>query len=421
MKKRSCPEVEVMEIVKVRKEFPILETRCGDNPLVYLDNAATTQVPCCVLQRYTDHYARDNANIHRGTHCLSRRATREYENARTLAAKFIDAESPDCIVFTSGTTGAINTVARAWCAQRLSARSRVITTVMEHHSNYMPWLALCEKYGAKLVELPLDSESGIDMTALVRALDEGAELLAITHVSNVLSTVNPIREITEEAHKRGVAVLVDGAQAVREMPVSVRELDVDFYCFSGHKLLAPTGTGVLYAKSERLREFMTDNLGGGMVAEYANGTVIYEDFPQRLEAGTPNIAGAVALGRAMEYICETGREEIFGRERMLTAMLKDGLKRRGDVELLGQKGESGGSIVSITCGAAHPYDIAMLLDSLGIAVRAGHHCALPLHNALGLTEGSVRFSPAFYNTEQEIERAISCLDKVLQLIETGHV
>lgn len=403
-----------MDICTVRKDFPILDRTVNGKPLIYLDNAATTQMPSQVLSAYSRHYSSDNANVHRGIHTLSEISTGKLESVRAAAARFIGAPSPECVVFTSGTTGAINTVARAWAEGRARGDFSVVVTAMEHHSNYLPWLELCRRRGGELVEVPLDGDGRLDREALDRALTSKAILLAVTCVSNVTGAVNDAGEIIGLAHSRGVPVLLDAAQAAREFPIDVSLLDADFLCLSAHKMLGPSGVGVLYIAPRHFPELSPDGLGGGMISDIKSGLPVYEQMPYLLEAGTPNIGGIVAFEQAIRYIVSIGRAEISERERSLTARLRKLLSQLPGVRILGGS-SAGGSCVSVVSDRFHPYDAAVLLDKQGVAVRSGTHCAIPCHRAFGV-EGSLRFSPAFYNTESEIDAAAMALDRALFIL-----
>ncbi len=396
----------------IRKDFPILDTDIGGVPVAYLDNAATTQVPLPVLERVREHYLHDNANVHRGIHTLSERSTAAFEGARETAARFLGAESAEEIIFTQGTTDAINTVASGM-RRSIGRGDSIVVTSLEHHSNFVPWQQLCEEKGARFGVVPCPAGE-IDMAALRRELESSPKLVCVTQVSNLTGTVMPLREIIECAHAAGAAVLVDGAQGVRHEPVNVRELDCDFYCFSGHKLLAPTGIGVLYGKRERLQQLTPARYGGGMVdIVLASGTT-FGDLPYRLEAGTPNYVGAVALGAAIEYIERTGREEISRTEHELLAYAERALAQIGGLRILGSPARRAG-VISFTLEGIHPYDAASILDKLGIALRSGTHCAQPGLNECGV-ESAIRLSPAFYNTREEIDRCCAAIRRTMEML-----
>lgn len=408
-----------LDLTAIRNNFPLLQQTIEGSPLIYLDNAATTQLPEPVLDCIVEHYTRYNGNVHRGAHRLSQLSTAHLEQARATVAAFLGASSPASIIFTSGATASINLVALAYCRQFLQSGDEILVTDMEHHSNYLPWLRACRRYGAKLKLIPVSPDGTLSLPMIEQLLTKRSRLFAVTHVSNVLGTINPIEEIVRLCHAAGVPVLVDGAQAVREVPVNVAELDVDFYCFSGHKLLAPTGIGVLYLKQKWLDILEPVFLGGGMVQGLENHEFLLDRPPLRFEAGTPNYAGAIALGHAIGYLQEIGREDIADRERRLNAKLRSLLVSTAGVSLL-PCGAAHTGCVSFVTGHAHAYDVAMLLDSMGIAIRSGHHCALPLHESLGL-EGSLRVSPAFYNTEEELLRFQQALERALSLLLAGTV
>ena len=403
-----------MDICSIRKDFPILGREVNGNPLIYLDNAATTQMPSQVMTAYFRHYSSDNANVHRGIHTLSDISTEKLETARAAAARFIGAASPECVVFTSGTTDSVNTVARAWAESRARGGFSIVVTAMEHHSNYLPWLDLCRRYGGNFVEIPLGSDGLLDTDALGKALTPETILFAVTYVSNVTGAVNDVKSLISLAHSRGVPVLVDAAQAAREFPIDVSDLDADFLCLSAHKMLGPSGVGLLYVAERHFQELSPFRLGGGMISDIRNGLPVYEEMPHFLEAGTPNIGGIVAFHEAISYIESVSRGYITERETMLTSRLREMLSQLKDIRILGPS-ETGGSCVSIVSGRFHPYDAALLLDKQGVAVRSGTHCAIPCHSALGVS-GSLRFSPAFYNTETELEAAVTAFDRALDIL-----
>ncbi|MBR4231600.1 MAG: cysteine desulfurase [Oscillospiraceae bacterium] len=404
-----------MDICSVRQDFPILDRTVNGRKLIYLDNAATTQMPSQVLSAYSQHYFSDNANVHRGVHTLSDISTEKLESARAAAALFIGAPSPECVVFTSGTTDSVNTVARAWAENRATGDFSVVTTAMEHHSNYLPWLDLCRRHGGKLIEIPLGPDGRLDIDALKDNLTPKTILFAVTYVSNVTGSVNDVKKLIDLAHSKSVPVLIDAAQAAREFPISVSELDADFLCLSAHKMLGPSGVGLLYIAERHFQELAPFRLGGGMISDIRDGTPVYEEMPHFLEAGTPNIGGIVAFHEAIRYIEGVSRGYITERETMLTSRLREMLSQLQGVRVLGPT-DNVGSCVSVVSNRFHPYDAAVLLDKLGVAVRSGTHCSIPCHRAFGV-EGSLRFSPAFYNTEEEIDTAVDAFDRVLHILD----
>ena len=406
-----------MDITMIRREFPILDRSVNNRKLIYLDNAATTQVPDCVLDAFTRHYHTDNANAHRALHFLGTASTGAVEETRKRTAEFIGAEGSRNIIFTSGTTAAIGLAAGSYVLPALESAGTdaVITTVMEHHSNYLPWLEICKKSGAGLKVTGLTPEGTLDLEQLKAFLSEGAALLAVTFCSNVTGAVNPVGKIVEMAHRQGVPVLVDAAQYVRDHIIDVRKTGVDFLCFSAHKMMGPPGLGVLYASDKMLDAMEPFMPGGGTVYDIKDGVPQYEEPPACFEAGTANIGGIAAFGETLSYIERVGRDAVILREQMLTGILKDRLKTIPGVGILGPETGASGSCVSINVEGCHFYDLAVLMDKQGVAVRSGNHCAVPLHQELGLT-GSLRFSPAFYNTEQEIETAVTALERAIGIL-----
>ena len=404
-----------MNIEMIRKDFPILQETIHGRPLIYLDNAATTQVPLPVLHCLSQHYMHNNGNVHRGIHTLSERSTLGMEAVREKVAGFIGAPSPDSILFTSGTTASINLAASSYCNRLLKPGDNIVVSSLEHHSNYLPWLEQCRRAGAEFRVLPLEADGTMSLRKLDQLLDQRTRIFAVTQVSNVTGMVSPIPEMVRLCHRRNIPILVDGAQAVRELEVDVQALDVDFYCFSGHKMLAPTGTGVLYVKDQWHELLEPVFYGGGMIQSFqADGTPVFEPFPLKLEAGTPNYAGIIALGAAVDYCVKLGKHNLAAQEHKLAELLLHRLEGEPEVRVLGTAPNRTGCI-SFTVSGCHPYDLALLLDRLGIAVRSGHHCAIPAHRALGV-EHSVRASVAFYNTEAEIDAFIAGLRRAITAV-----
>ena len=383
---------------EIRKDFPILSRLVNGRPLVYLDNAATTQIPLPVLEKVREHYATRNANVHRGIHTLSNESTRALEDARRTAARFIGARE-DEVVFTSGTTDGLNMLAQAF-REVLQPGDEIVVTAMEHHSNFVPWQQLCARTGAVFRVCPLARTGDIDPDALTELVSDRTRIVACAQVSNVLGIVNPLREIAETAHAAGAVFVVDGAQGARHGSTDVRTMGCDFYVFSGHKMTAPGGTGVLYGRREQFAKLVPPRFGGGMVDKVTAERTTFEPAPGGWEAGTPNYQGAVGLAAAMDYLTEIGREEIAAYEQHLIDLTEEVLSDVPGVRVLGEPEERVGC-VSFTLEGIHSFDAAALLDKLGVAVRSGHHCAQPLLASLGL-EHCVRVSPAFYNTENEI-------------------
>ena len=412
---------------KVRKDFPILKREIHGHPLAYLDNAATTQKPKCVIDALVNFYEKHNSNISRGVYTLAEEATEIYEDGRETVAKFIGAADSGKIIFSRGTTESINLVAAAWIQPKLKAGDRIIVTEMEHHSNLVPWQLAAQTSGAELLYWPINLESeksGIgsldlqkfeEMLKNATKIKQGIRLLAVTAVSNVLGTVNPIAEIVKIAHSHGVPVLVDAAQAAARMPIDVARWDCDFLAFSGHKIYGPTGIGVLYVKNERLEEMQPFQGGGGMIRQVDRQTSTWADAPQKFEAGTPPVAEVYGLTAAVEYLSDIGMQEIQQHEIELTTHALKRFAEFNDLELYGpQDINSRSGVLSFNLRNVHPHDVAQVLDESGIAVRAGHHCTQVLHKRLGIV-ASVRMSFGLYNNTSEIDLLISELDRCRQL------
>lgn len=397
----------------VRRDFPVLDQEVNGHPLVYLDNAATTQKPEQVIEAISNYYRRDNANVHRGAHTLSDRATRAFENARERAARFINSPAASQVIWTSGTTEAINLVANSWGRTNLKPGDRILVSWLEHHSNIVPWQLVAAATGAELVPIPVTDGGEIDLDALDGLLDERVRMVAVNHVSNALGTVNPVADITRRAQAAGARVLVDGAQSVAHWPVDVQALDCDFYTFSGHKLFGPTGIGVLWGR-ETLLESMPPFLGGGEMIETVSFTgTTFSALPFKFEAGTPNIAGAIGLGAAIDYV--EGLDRAAAAEHEAT-LLQRTLELAGDIpglRRIGTPAHSAG-IFSFLLEGTHPSDLGMLLDQQGIAVRTGHHCAQPLMDRFGIP-GTVRASYSIYNTQEDVTRLFEGIHKARSL------
>lgn len=402
-----------MDIAKIREDFPILGQQVYGKPLVYLDNAATTQKPQCVIDSINDAYRNVNANVHRGVHFLSQRATDRMEAARETVRRFIGAGSTEEIIFTRGTTESINLVASSFAAAFLQPGDEVLVSEMEHHSNIVPWQLQAERYGFKLRAIPVNADGLLDMDAFKTMLTDRTKLVSVAHVSNVLGTVNPVGEIVSCAHGHNVPVLVDGAQSVPHMPVNVSELDADFYAFSGHKVYGPTGIGVLYGKRELLEKMPPYQGGGEMINHVAFDGTTYNGLPFKFEAGTPDYIGTVALAEALDYLSAIGMEEIDRRERQLCSYALESLKTIPGIRIIGNA-ENRCGVVSFLLGDVHPSDVGVLLDKLGIAVRTGHHCAEPLMRKFGIP-GTVRASFALYNTEAEADALAAGLERIRKM------
>lgn len=390
------------DIRAIRAQFPVLQLNRHGRPLVYLDTAATSQKPLAVIESINDYYRRYNANVHRGVYALSEEATAAYEGARAAVARFIGAAAPEEIVFTRNTTEAINLVAYSWGRRHLGPGDAILTTEMEHHSNLVPWQILAEERNARVLYLPIDADGRLDLGQLDAVLAQGVKLVAVTQVSNVLGTVNPVAEIARHAHAAGALMLVDAAQSVPHMRIDVADLDCDFAAFSGHKMLGPTGIGVLYGKRALLDAMPPFLAGGSMIRQVTLARTTYADVPQRFEAGTPAIAEAVGLGAAIEYLNQLGMDWVHAREQPLTRYLLDTLAEVPGVTVYGPGARERGGVVSFNLRGVHPHDVASILDEEHIAVRAGHHCCQPLMHVLGVT-ATTRASVYFYNTEDEID------------------
>jgi cysteine desulfurase / selenocysteine lyase len=401
------------DVQAVRHDFPILRERVHDKPLVYLDNAATTQKPQAVIDRLTTFYAHENANVHRGVHLLSERATDAYEDARRTVCRFLNAADPREIVFVRGTTEAINLVAQSYGRSHVAPGDEIVITTMEHHSNIVPWQMLCEQTGARLRVVPITDAGELRLDAYEAALSERTKIVAVVHVSNALGTINPVAEIVRLAHGRGIPVLVDGAQAVAHMLVDVRRLDCDFYTFSGHKIFGPTGIGVLYAKAPLLEAMPPYQGGGDMISSVTFERTLYNVLPYKFEAGTPNIAGAIGLAAALDYVDAIGLDRINAYERELLAYGTDALSQIAGLRLTGTAADKAG-ILAFALEGVHPHDIGTILDRQGIAIRTGHHCCQPLMDRLGVP-ATARASLALYNTREEIDALAAALDTVREV------
>jgi len=402
-----------LDVTSIRQDFPILRRQVHGRPLVYLDNASTTQKPQAVIDRLTRFYAEENANVHRGVHRLSELATDAYETARAAVAGFLNAAASREIVFVRGTTEAINLVADSFGRSRVGAGDAVVISAMEHHSNLVPWQRLCEERGARLRIIPTSDAGELDLDAYEALLDDRTRIVAVVHVSNALGTINPIEDIARLAHGRGIPVLVDGAQAAAHMPVDVQALGCDFYAFSGHKMLGPTGIGALYARASLLEAMPPYQSGGDMISSVTFERTTYNALPHRFEAGTPHIAGAVALGAAIDYLTAIGLDRIACAEHGLLAYATTVLSDIPGVRVIGTARRKAG-ILSFVLDGVHPHDIGTMLDRDGIAIRAGHHCCQPLMHRLGLA-GTARASLALYNSRDEIDALGAALHRVREM------
>lgn len=402
------------DVEAVRRDFPILDQQVNGRPLAYLDNGATTQKPLSVIQAVADYYRNDNANVHRAAHELSDRATQAFEQARAKVAQFIGSPSAEQLVWTRGTTESINLVAATWGVSNVSKGDRILVSVMEHHSNIVPWQLLAERVGAEVVPVPVSAKGELEMSVFTDLLDERVKMVAMAHVSNALGTVNPIQEIVRLSHRVGARVLVDGAQGPSHLNVNVQELGCDFYAFSGHKLFGPTGIGVLWGKQDLLEAMPPYQGGGEMIQRVSFEGTTFNSVPFRFEAGTPNIAGVIGLGAAVDYLSELDREAAFAHEHQV---LNYAFERASGIEGLKRYGMAAHQvgIFGFLIDGVHPSDLGTLLDKQGVAVRTGHHCTQPLMEFFNIP-GTVRASFAFYNTTGEVDRLFEGLEKACELL-----
>jgi cysteine desulfurase / selenocysteine lyase len=397
------------DVEAIRRDFPILSREVYGKPLVYLDNAASAQKPQAVIDAITHAYSNEYANVHRGLHFLSNAATDAYEKAREKVRDFLNAESVDEIVFTKSATEAINTVAHGWGMPNIGEGDEIVLSIMEHHSNIVPWHFIRERQGAKLVWVPVDDEGAFHIEEFEKRLTGRTKLVAITHMSNALGTITPIKEIVEIAHARGIPVLVDGSQGAVHLPVDVRELGCDFYVFTGHKLYGPSGIGVLYGRKEMLEAMRPFQGGGEMIEDVSEDRVTYNHPPHRFEAGTPPIVQAIGLGAAIDYVRSIGREAIEAHEAELAAYAHERLSRINSMRIFGNA-PGKGAIISFELQGIHAHDVSMVIDRAGVAVRAGTHCAQPLLKRFGVTS-TCRASFAMYNTKAEVDALAEALEK----------
>ncbi len=399
------------DINEIRKDFPILRQTVYGKPLIYLDNAATTQKPQCVIDAITEAYTNVNANVHRGVHFLSQKATEQYEAARETVRRFINAKHSHEVIFTRGTTESINLVAHSFGETFLAAGDEVIVSTMEHHSNIVPWQLLADRKGIKLRVIPLTSDARLDKEAYTALFNEKTRLVSITHTSNVMGVTNPVKEFIDIAHSHNVPVLIDGAQSIPHKKVDVQELDADFLVFSGHKIYGPTGIGVLYGKEEMLDKMVPYQGGGEMIQTVRFEKTTYNELPYKFEAGTPDYVGAIALAKALDYVNGISIEQIAMHEQQLTRYTLENLQEIPRMRIFGNPD---GSAISFLIGDIHPADLGTLLDRLGIAIRTGHHCAQPLIDHFGIP-GTVRASFAMYNTYEEADALIAGINRVVKM------
>lgn len=398
---------------KIREDFPILNQTVYNRPLVYFDNAASTQKPVQVIRAISGYYETDNCNIHRGVHFLSQRATEAYEETRKVVQRFINAASSSEIIFTKGTTESINLVASSFGKQYISPGDEVLISIMEHHSNIVPWQQMCLEREAKVKFVPIHENGELDMDAFRKMVNEKTKLVAITHVSNVLGTINPVKEIIAYAHTYGIPVLVDGAQSIPHLGADMHDLDCDFYCFSGHKMYAPMGIGVLYGKEKFLEALPPYQSGGEMIKEVHTDRTTFNELPFKFEAGTPNVEGVYGLHAAIGYLQDLGMENIRNYEHEILKYATDKLTAMGDIRIIGTAKEKT-SLISFLIGTIHPYDTGVIIDKMGIAVRTGHHCAMPLIEWYKIP-ATVRASFAFYNTVEEIDSLVEAIIRVKEM------
>ena len=411
---RAVPVRAPLDVERVRRDFPILSRTVRGRPLVYLDNANSTQKPRAVLDTETRFYAEQYANIHRGVYLLSQDATAAYDRARERVARFLNARSPREIVFVRGTTEAINLVASSWGRTHLGAGDEVLLSGMEHHSGIVPWQLACEAAGAKLAVIPVDDAGELDLEAAAKLFTARTRILSVIHVSNALGTVNPVKDLIAMAHARGVPVLLDGAQTISHRPVDVQDLGCDFYVFSGHKLFGPTGIGVLWAREEILDAMPPYQGGGNMIHEVRFEKTTYAPLPFKFEAGTTNIAGTLGLAAAIDYVEGLGYDAIEAHEARLVRHVLEALPRVPQVKVIGAPKDRVG-VFSLTIDGVHPHDAGTILDLEGIAVRAGHHCTQPLMARFGVP-ATIRASLAFYNTEKECDALVSGLARCVEVL-----
>lgn len=403
-----------LNVEEIRKDFPILHRQVNGKPLVYFDNGATSQKPQQVIDVINRYYQHENSNIHRGIHTLSQEATDAYEKARTTVQQFINAKHHHEVIFTSGTTGSINLVASSFGKKHLQAGDEIIISTMEHHSNIVPWQMICEEKGAILKVIPISDKGELLMDEFEKLLSSKTKLVSITHVSNTLGTINPVKEIIKLAKAVGAAILIDGAQAVPHTKVDVQALDCDFYAFSAHKMFGPTGVGILYGKEAILNELPPYQGGGDMIKTVTFEKTTYNELPHKFEAGTPNIVGGLGLAAAIDYMNNIGIENIEAYEHELLNYATEKIKQIEGVRIIGEAANKA-SVLSFLVDGTHPSDIGMIIDKLGIAIRTGHHCTEPLMNRFDIP-GTARASFAFYNTKEEIDVFIKALERAVNML-----
>jgi cysteine desulfurase/selenocysteine lyase len=406
--------VQTFDVNAVRRDFPVLSRTVKGKPLVYFDNAATTQKPQVVIDALVDYYSTYNANIHRGIHTLAEEATAAFELTRDAVRAYINAASREEIIFTKGTTESINLVAHTWARQNLKAGDEVLITGMEHHSNIVPWYIVCQEKGAFLKVVPVNDDGMLDMDGFESMLSEKTRLVAVVHVSNALGTINPVKTIVAKAHSAGAVVLVDGAQSSVHLDIDVQDINCDFFAFSSHKLYGPTGAGVLYGKKELLQTMPVYQGGGEMIKDVTFDSITYNDLPYKYEAGTPNIADIIAFKAALDYTHNIGKEKIRQHEEQLLQYATTQLQNIDGLQIIGRAAEKA-SVISFVVDKVHPQDLGILLDNKGVALRTGHHCAQPLMDRYCIP-GTTRASFAMYNTKEEVDVMIAALQKAIKML-----
>ena len=402
-----------MSLKNIKKDFPILEQKINGKNLVYLDSAATTQKPKEVINSLNNYYNETNSNIHRGVHTLSQKATVKYEKSREKIANFIDARSSKEIIFVRGATEAVNLVANSYARPLLRENDEILISQMEHHANIVPWQMICEEKKAKLKIIPIDKNGELIMSEVKELINEKTKFISLNHVSNSLGTINPIKKIIDIAHQKNIKIMIDGAQAVQHLEISMKDIDADFYCFSGHKMYAPTGIGILYGKKELLEEMPPYQGGGDMIKSVTFEKTTYNDIPNRFEAGTPNISGAIALGKAIEYINQIGIRNINKHEEDLLNYATSKLKKINEVKIIGEAKEKA-AVLSFIIEGIHPHDIGTIMDSHGIAIRAGHHCTQPIMDFYNVP-ATARASFAIYNTKEDVDELVKAIEKCIKV------
>ena len=404
-----------LDIQKIRADFPVLDQQVNGSPLIYFDNAATTQKPKSVIDALSHYYASDNANIHRGIHALAERATTAFELTRTKIKEFINAPSLDQIILTAGTTGSINLVAQTFGRANFSKGDKILISNLEHHSNIVPWQMIAQEKGAIIEVIPVDERGVLDLEAFRNLLDASVKLVAVNHVSNAIGTINPIAEMIQLAHAHGAKVMIDGAQSIAHLDIDVQALDIDFFAFSAHKLFGPTGVGVLFGKRELLESMPPYQGGGEMIKEVSFEGTTYNELPYKFEAGTPNIADVIALSAAIDYVNALSKEALFTQELALLAYATEQLSTIPGLRIIGTAPDKI-AVISFVMDGIHPQDLGVLLDKFGIAIRTGHHCVQPLMKRFGLP-GTCRASFAFYNTFEEIDLFVKALRRSINMLQ----